>query len=119
MNLNDVISQLGSLRDNSADSLKADPENDLWRADVAACDTAIKALAALVAEGFTDLDAVLDLLTDYRSLAKQYQTMRRKYEAPAKPTHKDGVWHCPGCNGRVQINHTHCHRCGQKLGWSR
>lgn len=49
-------------------------------------------------------------------MAKQYQTLHRKYEAPGKPTHKDGVWHCPACNSRVQINHTHCHRCGKKIG---
>lgn len=50
-------------------------------------------------------------------MAKQYQTLHRKYEAPGKPTHKDGVWHCPACNSRVQINHSHCHRCGKRLGW--
>ena len=59
----------------------------------------------------------LDFLQDYNSMAKQYQTLHRKYEAPGKPTHKDGVWHCPACNSRVQINHSHCHRCGNRLGW--
>ena len=59
----------------------------------------------------------LDFLQDYNSMAKQYQTLHRKYEAPGKPTHKDGVWHCPACNSRVQINHSHCHRCGKRLGW--
>ena len=65
----------------------------------------------------TDLETTLDFLQDYKSLAKQYQTLHRKYEAPGKPTHKDGVWHCPACNSRVQINHSHCHRCGKKIGW--
>ena len=69
-----------------------------WQADVAACETAIRILAALSGAGCTDLETTLDFLQDYNSLAKQYQTLHRKYEAPGKPTHKDGVWHCPACN---------------------
>ena len=116
MTINDIINQLGSLRASSAEFAKSDPENEIWQADVTACETSIRILAALSGEGCTDLETTLDFLQDYNSLAKQYQTIHRKYEAPGKPTHKDGVWHCPACN-RVQINHTHCHRCGKKIGW--
>ena len=119
MNLNDIIAQLGSLRDNSKDSLRADPENEIYTADVTACETAIRILAALAGEGCADLDGVLDILQDYRTLAKQYQNLHRKFEIPGKPIHKDGVWHCPACNSRVSPNHTHCHRCGKKMGWKR
>ena len=108
MTINDIINQLGSLRASSAEFAKSDPENEIWQADVAACETAIRILAALSGAGCTDLET---------TLAKQYQTLHRKYEAPGKPTHKDGVWHCPACNSRVQINHSHCHRCGKKIGW--
>ena len=70
-----------------------------------------------ISEITPDHQKVLDFLQDYNSLAKQYQALHRKYETPGKPTHKDGVWHCPACNCRVQINHSHCHRCGKRLGW--
>lgn len=93
------------------------PENEIWKADVTACETSIRILAALSGEGCTDLETTLDFLQDYNSLAKQYQALHRKYETPGKPTHKDGVWHCPACNCRVQINHSHCRRCGKKIGW--
>lgn len=117
MTINDIINQLGSLRESSASFAKGDPENEIWRADIAACETAIRILASLAGAGCTDLETTLDFLQDYDSLAKQYQALHRKYEAPEKPTHKDGVWHCPACNSRVQINHSHCRRCGKKLGW--
>ena len=117
MTINDIINQLGSLRASSAEFAKSDPENEIWQADVTACETSIRILDALSGEGCTDLETTLDFLQDYNSMAKQYQTLHRKYEAPGKPTHKDGVWHCPACNSRVQINHTHCHRCGKRLGW--
>ena len=104
MTINDIINQLGSLRASSAEFAKSDPENEIWQ-------------AALSGAGCTDLETTLDFLQDYNSLAKQYQTLHRKYEAPGKPTHKDGVWHCPACNSRVQINHSHCHRCGKRIGW--
>ena len=120
MAINDITSQLRSLRESSADCAKGDPENEVWRTDVTACETAIRILAALAGEGCTDLETTLDFLQDYNSLAKQYQALHRKFETQGKPTHKDGVWHCPACNSRVQINHSYCHRCGKKIGgWKR
>lgn len=98
MTINDIINQLGSLRASSAEFAKSDPENEIWKADVTACETSIRILAALSGEGCTDLETTLDFLQDYNSLAKQYQALHRKYETPGKPTHKDGVWHCPACN---------------------
>lgn len=118
MPLNDVVTQLGYLRDNSNEQLNEEPE-EIWLADVVACETAIKVLAALIGEGYDSLDSVLDILDDYRKLAKQYKVLYQKYETRCKPIHEDGVWHCPACNGRVRINNAHCHRCGKKLGWGR
>ena len=120
MDINAIISTLGSLRAYSADNLKADPESenrDIWQQDVQACETAIGILAALTDEGISDLAGTMDMLQDYRALAKQCRVMHLKFEVAAHPTHKDGVWHCPACNSRVATNHTHCHRCGKMLGW--
>lgn len=75
MTINDIINQLGSLRASSAEFAKSDPENEIWQADVAACETAIRILAALSGAGCTDLETTLDFLQDYNSLAKQYQTL--------------------------------------------
>lgn len=74
MTINDIINQLGSLRASSAEFAKSDTENEIWQADVAACETAIRILAALSGAGCTDLETTLDFLQDYNSLAKQYQT---------------------------------------------
>lgn len=87
MTINDIINQLGSLRASSAEFAKSDPESEIWKADVTACETAIRILAALSGEGCTDLETTLDFLQDYNSLAKQYQTLHRKYEAQgSQPT---------------------------------
>lgn len=66
MTINDIINQLGSLRASSAEFAKSDPENEIWQADVAACETAIRILAALSGAGCTDLETTLDFLQDYR-----------------------------------------------------
>ena len=65
MTINDIINQLGSLRASSAEFAKSDPENEIWQADVAACETAIRILAALSGAGCTDLETTLDFLQDY------------------------------------------------------
>lgn len=53
MTINDIINQLGSLRASSAEFAKSDPESEIWKADVTACETAIRILAALSGEGCT------------------------------------------------------------------
>ncbi len=78
----------------------------------------IRILAAMAGEGCTDFDTVLDVLHDYQSLVKQYRNMHSKYELQDKPKHKNGVWLCPACSGRVQSYHSHCPRCGKRIGWS-
>lgn len=120
-NLNHVIETLGHYRNERLESTRRTDEatgntgaRDL---DAEAMESAIKILAALVAEGYTTTDAALELFMDYRQLFKRYQNLHKKFEIPAGPTRKDGVWHCPSCNGRVQINNTHCRRCGKKLRW--
>lgn len=50
MTINDIINQLGSLRASSAEFAKSDPENEIWKTDVTACETAIRILAALSGE---------------------------------------------------------------------
>lgn len=62
MTINDIINQLGSLRASSAEFAKSDPENEIWKTDVTACETAIRILAALSGEGCTDLETTLDFL---------------------------------------------------------
>ena len=80
-------------------------------------ETAILILRELQKEGIDDLDGVRDLISDYNAQAKTYQAMHKKYEVARKPIRKDGVLHCPECNHRVGPNHSHCHWCGQKLGY--
>lgn len=69
MTINDIINQLGSLRASSAEFAKSDPENEIWKTDVTACETAIRILAALSGAGCTDLETTLDFLQDYIIIA--------------------------------------------------
>ncbi len=81
------------------------------------CQAAVKILFALSEEGARTAEDALDILHDYRLQAKQDAALRRKHAVAGKPTLKDGVWHCPDCNGRCKPNHSFCHRCGKKLRW--
>ena len=81
------------------------------------CQAAVNILFALKEEGAKTAADALDILHDYRLQAKQYSALHRKHEVAGKPILKDGVWHCPDCNGRTSPNHSFCHRCGKKLGW--
>lgn len=118
MTINDIINQLGSLRASSAEFAKSDPENEIWQADVTACETSIRILASPERGCCTDLETTLDFLQELqfpgRSSTRPSTGSTRPQGSP--PT-KTGVWHCPACNSRVQINHSHCHRCGKRLGW--
>lgn len=117
MSLDEIIAQLSSLKENSADMANTADADPIWKADVNACEAAISILDALRDEGVIDAEAVHDLFHDYRSLAKQYQAMHQKYEVAGVPSHSSGVWHCPACNRRTSMNHTRCHWCGKQLKW--
>lgn len=81
-----------------------------------ALETAIDIISALQDEGVNDAEALKDLIFDYKLAVKQNQQNHRKFETAAKAVKRDGVWHCPECNHRVQPKHTFCHRCGKRLG---
>ncbi len=81
------------------------------------CQAAANILFALSEEGARTAEEALDILHDYQLQAKQDAALRRKHTVAGKPRLKDGVWHCPDCNGRCRPNHSFCHRCGKKLGW--
>lgn len=120
MSINEVLDQLSSLKDNSMDMAKADDAESIWQRDVDALESAIAIISALQDEGISDAEGVRDLIFDYDGLGKQCKELTRKFCTASAPTHKDGVWHCPECNARTSFNHTHCHRCGKKLGgWHR
>lgn len=105
MTINEIITRIGSIRES------------ISKEDADACATAISVLAALVNEGCIDFEGVLDILQDYRSLAKQYQTMHKRFEVEGKPIYRDGAWNCPACNRCTRPRHSFCHCCGKKLVW--
>lgn len=81
------------------------------------CQAAVNILFALSEEGAQTAEDALGILHDYRLQGKQYADLQKKHMVAGKPFLKDGVWHCPDCNGRCKPNHSFCHRCGKKLGW--
>ena len=97
MSLSSLLGQIDSIKDNSASFLpgdgKQDPDKKIWQDDVDACNAATE---------------IIKKLQDWGSL-------HAKYEVPSQPVKKDGVWHCPECNHRVDPHHSHCHWCGNKL----
>ena len=74
-------------------------------------------LAEKVEEALTQ---AMDIIYDYQSMADEHKRMVEKYETEA-PVIKRGMdfYCCPACGKRTSRNHTHCHWCGKKLGWSR
>ena len=81
------------------------------------CKAAVNILYAISEEGAKTAEDALDIIHDYRLQAKQDAALRQKHAVAGKPFLKDGVWHCPDCNGRCKPNHSFCHRCGKKLAW--
>lgn len=66
------------------------------------------------------LQEIKDILYDYPRQAEQLRLLMEKYEkeVPAIVREKD-FFQCPSCNGRTGRRHSHCHKCGKKLGWGR
>lgn len=83
----------------------------------ALCKAAVNVLFAFMDEGAKTTEEALDIIHDYRAQAKQNGNLCKKHLIAGKPFLKDSVWHCPGCNRRVNPGHSYCHRCGKKLGW--
>lgn len=81
------------------------------------CKAAVSIVFTISEEGARTLEEAMDILHDYRLQAKQYAPLQKKHLTAGKPFLKDGVWHCPDCNGRCRPNNSFCHRCGKKLGW--
>lgn len=100
-----VITDLGDLRATADSKGKS------------VCQAAVNILFALKEEGAQTVADALDILHDYRLQAKQCAALQKKHLTAGKPFLKDGVWHCPDCNGRCRPNNSFCHRCGKKLGW--
>lgn len=78
---------------------------------------AVNILYAISEAGAKTAEDALDIIHDYRLQAKQDAALRQKHAVAGKAFLKDGVWHCPDCNGRCKPNHSFCHRCGKKLAW--
>lgn len=115
MNIERIISQLSSLKDNSQ-SFITDDSDQIWKEDVDALEQATAILSVIIDEGITDYENLKDWMFDYNLMRADFQKMHSKFRVQAKPIHKDGVMHCPDCNKRVHPNHTHCHWCGKLLG---
>lgn len=60
-----------------------------------------------------DLDALteaVDIVADYSKATAQASEMSQKYEQPAMAVRRAaGLYTCPLCGKRTQVDHTHCH----------
>ena len=82
-----------------------------------ACSDAVSVFYALLEEGARDIERAKDIVHDYRAMAKQYQTMHKRFEVANHVVRNDGAWHCPSCNCKVSPYHSYCHACGKRLDW--
>lgn len=121
MCIDTILAQLASMKDNAQSFIvpePADPEaQEIWKADVEACEAATAILSALQDEGIKDPEEVRDLIADYNALAQQYQALHRKFEAGDKPDRLAGVYLCPECKRQSRPGNAHCWNCGHKLNW--
>ncbi len=117
MNIDEILSQLSSLADNSSHLIRGDPEQEtLWKAGIKACNEASSILSALQIEGINDPEQVHDLIADYNTLAKQYQMLYSKFELKAKPEQFGDKYICPDCKRIVRGYHDcYCWFCGKHL----
>lgn len=114
MRIEEMISQLSSLKDNSQSFITNDSD-PIWKKRCRSSWAATAILSNLVDEGVNDYDSLKDAIFDDDLMRKDYQQMHMKHRKAVKPIHKDGVAHCPDCNKRVHPNHTYCHWCGKLL----
>ena len=114
-----ILEHLSSVKDNSKSFIDGSNTEDdkMWVADVAACEAATAIITALQDEGINDPEQVRDLVQDYNTQAKQYQTMHQKYEVPVRPKNVCGIWVCPDCNRQMRPGNKYCWNCGKRLGW--
>ena len=62
-------------------------------------------------------DELASILQDYESLGRQHNNIIQKYEKEETPVMRFGLYFCPNCMKKVQIDDNHCHSCGQRMGW--
>ena len=81
------------------------------------CQAAVNILFVLKEEGRRPqrMPWISSTTTSFR--AKSMRSSKKKHLTAGRPFLKDGVWHCPDCNGRCRSNNSFCHRCGKKLSW--
>ena len=111
--------QIDSIKDNSASFLpsegKQDPDKKIWQDDVDACNAATEIIKKLCEENCFSVAEAISYIAQSKKLLQDWSNLHAKYEVPSQPVKKDGVWHCPDCNHRVNPHHSHCHWCGTRL----
>lgn len=124
MTIDAILAQLASMKGNALSFIvDKDESEDIWEADVAACEAATAILTALQDEGLGDPESVRDMIFDYRALAEQYRTMHQHYIEPEKPERLGTLPFtviCPKCKRQIKPgNSSYCWNCGKRLGWGR
>ena len=125
MNIDAILAQLASMKDNALSFMvKKEDADPIWAADVAACEAATAILSALQDEGVRTPEEVRDLVHDYKALAEQYRKMHQKYEEPKTVLRIGGAGAraaclCPDCRSQSRPGNAYCWNCGKRLGWGR
>jgi len=114
LTISETISQLESLRENSADFARTD-DDPVWQRDIAACEGAITILEALQAQGLGTVDNAIRRIHGYPVLAATCRELRSHFETGGTPVKIHGTRCCPKCHEPVGMKHRHCPWCGKRL----
>ena len=124
MTVDAIVSQLASLKDNARSFLHTpqEPDDNIWLADIEACEAATAILSALQDEGIEDPEALKDMIFDYRLLSEQYKKLHQKFNIPSQPKHEGNRELCPTCGRQLSSFWKHCPECGERIsrrrtGW--
>lgn len=90
MNIEKIIFQLSSLKDNSQ-SFIGDQSDEIWKQDVEALEETIGILQFLFDDGISTTETFYDDQHDRKLMQQDYKRMHEHFRAKAKPVHKDGV----------------------------
>lgn len=120
LTISETISQLESLRDNSADYARSD-DDPIWQRDIEACEGAAAILEALQAQGLGTIDNAISRIHSYPVIAATCRELKAHFKTGGTPVKIQGIRCCPKCHEPVSMKNKHCPWCGKRLarGWEK
>ena len=114
LTIDEMISQLESLRDNSADFARSD-DDPIWQRDIEACEGAAAILEALQEQHLETVENAVRRIRSYPVLSAACRELRMQFKTGGTPVKIHGTRCCPKCHSPVGMKYKHCPWCGKRL----